>query len=134
MSPAPRSKASPMWLVALALLLLGPTPGDVGGCGEDAIQADPEDFCRQQEAWLCRRAEARGELQGEALEACFRAIPNACEGAGWPPSCVPRPTTLQTDACIDELSLTENIRLAVEELPACRDVCPPAAAEGSAMP
>jgi len=115
------------WLLVLALLLMGPAPGEVGGCGSDPLVAEAEDFCRDQEAWQCQRAEARGELEGDALAECFAAIPNFCEGAGWPPSCVPRPTNLQTDACLDSLSLEENVRVPIEELAACVDVCPPPA-------
>lgn len=125
-----RSPRSGAWLFLLALLLVGPAPGEVGSCGGDPLVADADDFCRDQEAWQCRRAEARGELEGDALTACFESIPNFCEGAGWPPSCVPRPTNLQTDACLDALALEENVRVPLEELAACRDVCPaPPAAE-----
>jgi len=126
-----RKRRSAVWLSLLALLLVGPAPGEVGSCGGDPLVVEAEDFCRDQEAWECRRAEARGELDDGQLAACFEAIPNACVGAGWPPSCVPRPTNLQTDACIDALSLEENVRVPIEELAACMDVCPPPRSEGA---
>ena len=116
-------------LVVLALLLAAPTPGEVGGCGDDAFVAEAEGFCRQQEAWECRRREAREELDEDGLGACFDAIPDFCAGAGWPAACLPRPTTLQTDACIDALSREDNVNVPLEELAACVDVCPPPAPE-----
>ncbi|MEZ4323895.1 MAG: hypothetical protein R3B40_01690 [Polyangiales bacterium] len=112
------------WLAALALLLMGPAPGEVGGCGQDPFIVEAETFCRDQSAWECRRAEARGEVSGDELAACFDAIPNACEGATWPPTCLPRPTSLQTDACLAALAREDNVNTPVEELAACVDVCP----------
>jgi hypothetical protein len=121
-------RAAQVWpLTLLALLLVGPAPGEVGGCGQDPIISEAEDFCRDQGAWECRRAEARGELADDPLQACFDAIPNACVGAAWPPSCLPRPTRLQTDACLDALALEDNARVPLEELSACAEVCPAAA-------
>lgn len=123
----PRPASASGLLLVLAFVLVGPAPGEVGSCGGDPLVAEAEAFCRDQEAWQCRRAEARGELDADALTACFDAIPNFCAGAGWPPSCVPRPTNLQTDACLDALALEENVRVPIEELAACVDVCPPPA-------
>ena len=115
----------PAWaFVALAFVLVAPTPGEVGGCGDDAFFAEAETFCRDQEAWECRRREARGEIEGAEVDTCFGVIPDLCASAGWPATCLPRPTTLQTDACIDALALRENVDVPILELAACRDICP----------
>lgn len=120
-----RSSSTPAaWLLLMLpwmLLLTGPAPGEVGGCGADAFLSQPEDFCRDRAAWICRRQQARGEIRD--IDACFATIPNTCEGAAWPPSCVPLPTQRVTNACIDALSLVENLDVPPEDLSEC-NICP----------
>jgi len=73
-------------LCALALLVLAPTPGDVGGCSQPAEELDPEAFAEARRAADCAACK-ECEISGERCEA-------ACDGetrreSEFPPGCLP---------------------------------------------
>lgn len=78
------------WLkVALAFIALAfcaaPVPGDVGGCGQDPQQLDPQTFfwsVQQTECEHCRSC-------GIASEACARACGQLLIESEFPENCVP---------------------------------------------
>ncbi len=111
-----------LWLrlavVAVGMsFIVGPAPGEVGGCGETVSVADAESFCVERDAWQCRRREFRGEVTD--VDACFAAIPSACEGAQWPFDCTPFPTVRATQACIDQLAIVENVTTSIGDIAEC---------------
>ncbi len=108
-------------MLALLTLCVGPAPGEVGGCGSEATVADARDFCQQRDAWECRRAEFRGEI--DDVQACVDLIPDACASANWLFSCEPFPTNRETQGCIDQLALVTNIDKESSEIPECQP-CP----------
>ncbi|MEM6960024.1 MAG: hypothetical protein AAF645_30370 [Myxococcota bacterium] len=96
----------------LALLLVGPAPGNTGGCAasQEDDGADFLAFCLESRSFACLRAEARGEEVD--VQACVDAALESCEAIGfWPPSCEPPPRIRETDACIDELRRSDNLNL-----------------------
>ena len=104
-------------LMGLRTLAVGPAPGEVGGCGSDSTVADAEDFCRQRDAWECRRLEYLGEIVD--VQGCVDVIPAECEGFNWPFTCQPFPTNRQVQACLDALALTSNVEKELSEIPEC---------------
>lgn len=94
-------------MVGLLVLSVGPAPGEVGGCGDADVIADAEDHCRLSRYWDCRRQEARMEI--ENVQACVDDVEAMCAGAAWPASCEPFPLRRQSQACIDQLALIENV-------------------------
>ncbi len=105
-------------LMALLALAAGPAPGEVGGCGSDAVVADAEDFCRQRDAWECRRREYRGEI--DDVQSCVDAVEPSCEGFNWPFTCQPFPTNREVQACLDALALVSNATRELGEIPQCQ--------------
>lgn len=81
---SPRSCARRWLLLGLSLLCLGPTPGDVGGCGQNLEDLDAEAFFA-----------ARRQVDCDACRQCglsTRRCTAACEGEGkssFPELCYP---------------------------------------------
>jgi hypothetical protein len=71
------------WLALLALCCLGPTPGDIGGCGQVAKDLDPGVFFDSEVAIECSRC-IECQLDSSACtDACAgtdvpRAFPDGC--------------------------------------------------------
>lgn len=112
-------------LLLLTILLLGPAPGEVGGCGQAEQTLDFETYCRQEKAYECARMDARGEFPGTYadLEACRQAALTTCATSSWPSNCRPFPTVPEGQACIDQLARVSNLRIPKSEIPEC-DLCP----------
>ena len=98
----------PMMLVLLTLVV-GPAPGEVGGCGQGDVVADATDHCRQTRYWDCRRQEARMEITADEVQGCVDAVEGMCAGRTWLASCAPFPLRSQSQACIDALALPGNV-------------------------
>ncbi|MBX3250129.1 MAG: hypothetical protein KF901_23325 [Myxococcales bacterium] len=121
-----RSVARGLSIVGLFVLVVGPAPGEVGGCGSEQVVADPIDYCLQTGAWDCRRQEFRGEI--DDVEACVDELPEACRGAAWPAACAPFPTNREAQACLDALARVDNVYVdsnddgvfTITDLPECR--------------
>lgn len=118
-------KVVPRLMLGLCLLplLLGPTPGQVGGCQDEVGPVSAQDFCVDRERWTCARFRALCEApSGVCLadeRACVDAVPDRCAGIdAWPQGCAP--TTVQTEACLAELMSPEFIDLAPSDLPSCQ--------------
>lgn len=110
----------------LAALMMGPAPGESGGCSSDGSEAisDFQDFYIASRGWVCRRDIERGEpldLQ-ECVNEAARAAPDV-NGGDWPFECNPFPTRRETDACLAELMRADNLELQLEDIPECT-LCP----------
>ena len=73
--------------LALTVLLFcaAPTPGDVGGCGQQAAELDPETFFATKDSIDCDRCRECG-LDGNA---CTRACDADLTESEFPEGCVP---------------------------------------------
>ena len=99
-------------------VLMGPAPGEIGGCGKSIPVADAEEHCINVNAWECRRLEARGQLTG-TVQQCFDSVLGSCTGAQWPFTCSPFPTKMESDACVEQLSFVDNINLPLGQIAEC---------------
>ena len=111
----------------LALLLVGPAPGDTGGCAGDEVERVPPDtFCLEVGRFNCQRLSFQNPPpEGFAgLQACVDEEADDCSRVGsWPGDCFPEPTTRELDNCIEALRLAENVDAELADIPEC-DVCP----------
>lgn len=80
----PRSLQLVLAVIAV-VFCAGPVPGDVGGCGQDAQELDPETFFWTKQDIECRRC---GEC-GIATKACQRACGDQLVQSAFPEDCVP---------------------------------------------
>ncbi len=119
-----KRRLSSVALIALAplvLLLVGPAPGEVGGCGGSVDYADPYQFCVDKESWICARRQARGEFM--TVDDYNQCVTDAhrvkcMEGRTmWP--CSPPPITAQTQACIDALRNQSSLSTPDNAFPEC---------------
>ncbi|MEO0325383.1 MAG: hypothetical protein AAF447_20675 [Myxococcota bacterium] len=114
-------------LTPLALLLLGPAPGDTGGCaGDETVRVDPGTFCEEQGRFNCQRLSFQNPPpEGyPGLQACVDERANFCSNVdAWPGDCFPEPTARELDNCIEALRLAENVDAELEDISEC-DVCP----------
>ncbi len=89
-------------LVALAALMVAPTPGDVGGCGQPAEDLDAPLFLRAMNDTDCRRCEDCGIVTATCAMACAKLEVPARLPAGCAPlahdgeACLRR---LQAESC-----------------------------------
>jgi hypothetical protein len=105
----------------LFLMLGGPTPGDVGGCGAKNEIASPVDHCSNTEFWKCQRDHFVGRITDPEYDMCLGRIEATCAAAAWPPGC--QPTPAQSDACIQLLRRSDLVDLTTEELLAMYPDC-----------
>lgn len=111
------------WLLPILVFIVGPVPGEVGSCGDDAQFADARAFCIDMERWICARQHFRGELTDAERDMCFfQAESMRCpEGTAWDPvSCNPPPTTSRTQTCLDALASQERITDPDRGFPECQ--------------
>lgn len=120
-------QTSRWFLAALALCCLGPTPGDIGGCGQTARDLDPSVFFNSKQSIECSRCQ-ECDLRTPACE-------RACEGgevpSEFPSGCFP----LVHDGTVCLRALTqascEQHREVMSEpprVPSECNFCPPQAA------
>jgi hypothetical protein len=100
--------------VVLFLLLAGPTPGNIGGCGGTNATVSAPQHCTDQEFWICRRDEFAGRITTAEFAQCQQEIPAMCDGATWPPGCAPTPA--QSQACIMLLQRQDRAHLTYQQL------------------
>jgi hypothetical protein len=107
------------WLVALALLLGGPTPGAVGECkGDDGEElADLETYCVEREDLMCVRQAERGDLSEVATIECRQEGRAACDQRTWSPDCWP--TKRQAEACLRALRSRDTLDTPDDEIEEC---------------
>ncbi len=105
--------------------LVGPAPGNVGGCGATNPVADARDHCINERFWKCRRDLAGGRIDDAQYLDCLLPIQGACEGAAWPLGC--EPTQSQSNACLQLLSRSDLTSFTTPDLlatfPDC-NLCP----------
>jgi len=89
--------------VIVFVLLAGPTPGAVGSCGEEAVDARAEQFCIDKKYYTCQRENGFGRDPTCEREAIF----DNCLGHTFPAGC--SPSERQTDACINALQQPSGI-------------------------
>lgn len=109
-----------LWLGALSLvLLMGPTPGAVGSCGEDHLgePAELEGYCSQRDQLVCVRRSLRRELTNQETDECRRAAIDRCQTRSWAPEC--QPTQRQARACLNALQSFDTLATQESELDEC---------------
>ncbi|HJL18877.1 MAG TPA: hypothetical protein RMH99_24655 [Sandaracinaceae bacterium LLY-WYZ-13_1] len=120
-------KATRRWtlrLLAVGVMvasLTGPSPGSVGGCGQEPPTADAAQFCTDRRFWECRRENVFGRISDEEFSACVEPIERECAGATWSSGC--RPTQQAADTCISLLRDPEFGPIPTDELKAMRGEC-----------
>ncbi|MCB9591529.1 MAG: hypothetical protein H6719_02245 [Sandaracinaceae bacterium] len=108
------------WLLRLAAggilvaCIVGPAPGNVGGCGASNPIADAREHCINQRFWECRRDLAGGRINEAQYNDCLLPIASACDAASWPVGC--EPTNSQSDACIILLSRADRANIPTADL------------------
>ncbi len=114
-------------LAPLLLLLVGPAPGDTGGCAGDEVErVAPGTFCFEQGRFNCQRLSFQNPPPDGflGLQECVDERAEFCSTVGaWPGDCFPEPTARELDNCIEALRLAENVDVELEDIPEC-DVCP----------
>ncbi len=70
----------------LALLSMAPTPGDVGGCGQEATLMDAPTFFSNKKATDCERCDDCGLGSDACADACDPSVPFETE---FPQGCLP---------------------------------------------
>jgi hypothetical protein len=93
-----RRRIAGLGVVALGLLSLAPTTGDVGGCGATVTELDEARFARARKLVDCQRCTECGIPTQRCAAACDPKAPNE---VGFPARCFP----LQHDGevCLDAL-------------------------------
>ncbi len=71
---------------AFALLCAAPTPGDVGGCGQEPALLDAPTFFANKKSKDCRQCQKCGLTSQACRDACDPAVPFDTE---FPTDCVP---------------------------------------------
>lgn len=108
----------------LGALMMGPAPGESGGCSSDGSEeiADFFDFYQESRGYVCLRDRARGEAVD--IQECVNEVARTAETiGGWPFDCQPFPTQREADGCVAELMRADNIELQLEDIPECT-LCP----------
>lgn len=71
-----RNRTIQLLVVTCAVLFCAaPTPGDVGGCGQEAVDLDPGVFFASKQAIDCDRCRECGFASDLCLEACDESTP-----------------------------------------------------------
>lgn len=124
-------------VLPFAALLLGPTPGAVGSCNQDAydnhvLNTSDEliDYCQQKEQLFCYRRELREELDHDESTECRHKAIRLCETRFWSPDC--RPTERRAEACLRALSSKDTVDIEESEIKECRtsELCTDVRIEG----
>jgi hypothetical protein len=79
-----RKELAKLWLLAL-FVLMGPTVGDVGSCGQDVVELDAFKFFSEKAFIDCRQCRDCGF----ASLSCVRACEGVLENVAFDPDCFP---------------------------------------------
>ena len=105
----------------LALLTVGPAPGDIGGCGDLDQIADPIYHCERRVIIDCARRNALDPSFD--VNGCISTNQAPCQRVNrW--ICEPAPSVRQSQACLDAFQDVDNIRVPYESIPECMTLCP----------
>jgi hypothetical protein len=78
-------RAEHLRIAVLALLVLaGPTAGDIGSCGQDVVDLDPQKFFLEKSEVDCDRCEECGYDSDTCIRACFDNPPVAFAAGCFP--------------------------------------------------
>jgi hypothetical protein len=124
-------------VVVAAIFAMAPSPGNVGGCGDEALIGEQE-FCVPFFSNDCARVRFRCEAEDpDRVEECNRAAVDCvnevqavtCPGFTFPTGC--QPTVTRANACFDAQLDVSRIDIPTSSLPECmfcpgaRDAGPP---------
>ena len=116
-----RAFSTALVALPLALLAVGPAPGDIGGCGNHDQIADPIYHCERRVIIDCARRNALDPSFD--VNGCIATEQMPCQRVNrW--ICEPPPTVRQSQACLDAFQDVDNIRTAYEAIPECIALCP----------
>ena len=100
-------------------LLVAPTPGAVGSCGEGELN-EPAEFsyyCRNREELACVRKYLRKEISERQRDTCRWDAVDACKRREFPSTC--RPTKRAAEACLNALRSFDTLETEEQDLPEC---------------
>jgi hypothetical protein len=107
-------------IILVGLLASAATPGSVGSCGADPLDA-PADFlsyCQQREELECTRRFLRKEITATTRDDCRWAGIDACNLSAFPADC--RPTRRETDACLNALASFDTVAIKEQDIAECK--------------
>ena len=110
----------PNLVVVLGFLVLAaPTPGAVGSCGSDELNANADfmSYCQKREELICTRRFLRNEITAEARDICRWDAVDACGLRAFPSDC--RPTRRESEACLRALASFDTLDTAEAEIKEC---------------
>ncbi|MEM1415677.1 MAG: hypothetical protein AAGH15_12290 [Myxococcota bacterium] len=97
----------------LGLLLVGPAPGDTGGCTGDSVErAEFVPNCVEWSRFDCQRLSFQDPPPADftTLQECIDRQAEVCTNIGdWPGTCVPEPTLREINNCLEALRNVENL-------------------------
>jgi len=100
-------------------LLVAPTPGAVGSCGDGELN-EPVEFlyyCRNREELACVRKFLRKEISERERDECRWEAVDACERREFPSSC--HPTKRAAEACLNALRSFDTLETEEQDLGEC---------------
>ncbi|MBX3270060.1 MAG: hypothetical protein KF729_07345 [Sandaracinaceae bacterium] len=112
-----RARRFALSLASLGLLyalLVGPAPGNVGGCGADLPIADAREHCINRRFWECRRDLEGSRITMDEFTACLGRISSMCDAARWPDGC--EPTRSSAAECEILLSRSDFVAISTPDL------------------
>jgi hypothetical protein len=110
----------PLPLLLLSILIMAPTPGSVGSCGDDKLDdsADFKSYCEQREQLNCTRRYLRKEITAQTRDECRWDAIDACARSAFPSDC--QPTKRETQACLNALASFDTLQTKEQDLPECK--------------
>jgi hypothetical protein len=115
-------------LSLLALACLAPTPGDVGGCGQEAVLLDAPTFFANKKRTDCGRCDECGLASDACRDACDSSVPYQ---TAFPEGCLPLVhdgevclRALKHASCGDYEGYMDDV---APEVPSECNFCPPEA-------
>lgn len=107
-------------MVVIAGLASAATPGSVGSCGGDELDAsaDFDSYCRERAELECTRRFLRKEITADTRDMCRWKGIDVCSVSSFPSDC--RPSKRLTEACLNALASFDTLETKEQDLPECK--------------
>lgn len=111
------------WFVAIVLsagLASAATPGAVGSCGSDELDAsaDFDSYCQQRAELECTRRFLRKEITETSRDDCRWKGIDVCSVSSFPSDC--RPSRRLTEACLNALASFDTLKTKETDIAECK--------------